>query len=50
MIMYRVQVLLSTRNWIDKSRLYSTLKGAREYEQVLIDKGWYTRIVEDSGW
>lgn len=50
MIMYRVQVLLSDRRWIDKSALYETKKEAERIEQVLLDQGWYTRIVDESGW
>lgn len=48
--MYRVQVLLSNREWKDKSGLYSDLNQAKEYEKELLDKGWYTRIVDESDW
>ncbi len=48
MIMYRVQVLLSDRRWRDKSALYETVEEAQRAEQLYLDQGWYTRIVDDA--
>lgn len=48
-IKYKVQVLLSNRSWIDKSDCYNTKEAAESREKFLLNKGWYTRVVEDSG-